>query len=224
MEQLPYPAVRPRFDSENLERTPWERKNAAFPSDLFASWMECMTRPGDFFRRLDPEVPFAQPFIFFLVFWVLGTGLGAASTVAFMGDFYREFYATSGIEVSFGTWQLIWFFLSPFIGMISLGFYVLFTHLGVVLFVRSGRPMGVTARSLCYVAAPLVFNIIPFIGWAVSFFWTLYLAIVAVQQTHRTTGGRAFAAVLVPPLLVWFLFGLVFTLMFMMAVATLGTG
>jgi hypothetical protein len=234
MEQRPYPTGHSEFaatatatattaTAEDAQpRTPWEREDASFPADLFASWMECMTHPADFFRRLDPDVPFARPLIFFLVFWILGSGLGAASSVAFMGDFYAWFYGAQGIDGPSAMWQLVGFFLSPFTGLVSLGFYVLFTHLGVVLFVRSGRPIGVTSRGLCYVAAPLVVNIVPLLGWVVSFFWTIWLAIIAVKHTHRTTGGRAFSAVVVPPLLASFLVGLLAVVVVVMAIAVMG--
>ncbi|MGI9038928.1 MAG: YIP1 family protein [Gemmatimonadota bacterium] len=229
MEQRPYsagewpaggqPARQPAEEPESAERTPWERAGASFPRDLFASWMECMAHPSLFFRRLDPAVPFSTPLIFYLVFSVLGSAAFTASSIAFLPAMYAAEGAASSPEG-----HLLWFFLSPFIAVFSLVFYVLFTHLGVLLFVRDGRPIGVTARSLCYVAAPGVLNIVPFIGWLAAFIWSLWLAVVAIQQAHRTTGGRAFAAVFVIPFLVSFLVFLAIVLFVLMAVATFGTG
>lgn len=204
------------YGTDTPERTPRERTGASFPGELLASWMECMTRPSEFFRRLDPEVSFSTPLIFYLLFTVLGSAAFTASSIAFLPAMYVGEGAASS-----PAWHLLWFFLSPFIAVVSLVFYVLFTHLGVLLFVREGRPIGVTARSLCYVAAPGVLYIIPFIGWLVSFFWTLWLAVVAVKETHRTTGGRAFAAVFVIPFLTWFVIFLVAVLFALVAVSTL---
>lgn len=228
MEQRPYSAggwpadgqvaQRSAEQPEPAERTPWERAGASFPGDLFASWMECMTRPTQFFGRLDPAVPFSTPLIFYMVFSVLGSAAFTASSIAFLPAMYAAAGAASSPE-----WHLLWFFLSPFVAVLSLLFYVLFTHLGVLLFVRDGRSVGVTARSLCYVAAPGVLYIVPFVGWFVSFFWTLWLAVVAVKEAHRTSGGRAFAAVFVIPFLTWFMIFLVIVLFVLMAVATLGT-
>ncbi len=185
--------------SREVGRTPWERADANFPADMFRSWLQCMTEPHAFFRSLDVTVPFSRPLLFFLVFWILGSGLGTLSADATLGDWY----AARGIDAPGATWNLFFFFLSPFIGAISLAIYVGLTHLGVRIFVKDPGSIGVTARGLCYVAAPQLLAVIPFLGWLVAFFWSLFLAVVSVQRLHGTNTGSAVAAVIVPPLALW---------------------
>lgn len=206
----------PPEPSREVDRTPWERADATFPTDMFRSWLQCMTEPRAFFRSLDPFVPFGRPLLFFLVFWILGSGLGTLSADATLGDWY----AARGWEMPSATWNLFLFFLSPFIGALSLALYVGFTHLGVRVFVKDPGKIGVTARGLCYVAAPQLLAVVPLVGWLVAAIWSLFLAVVSVKVLHRTSTGSAVAAVIVPPLVFWVGFGmLIFFLVFFLALA-----
>lgn len=180
------------------ERTPWERTDAAFPTDMFGSWFQCMTEPRAFFRSVDASVPFSRPLFFFFVFWILGSGLGTLSANAT----FAGWYAANGIETPGAMWNLFIFFLSPFVGAVSLALYTAFTHLGVRIFVRDGEQIGVTARGLCYASAPQLLAVIPFLGWLVGPLWSLVLAVVSVRELHRTNTGSAIAAVIVPLLAV----------------------
>lgn len=201
-----------------VERTPWERPDAAFPVDLFRSWLHCMTEPVTFFRSVDRGVPIGRPLLFFFVIWILGSGLGTLSADAT----FAGWYAANGIEAPGTMWSLFLFFLSPFIGAVSLTLYIAFTHLGVRLFVRDPAGIGVTARGLCYASAPQLLAVVPFLGWLVGPLWSLFLAVVGVRELHRATTGSATAAVIVPPLA--FSIGLGMLLFFLVLFFTLAVG
>lgn len=202
--------------TESPGYTPWEREGASFPQDMFRSWMDCMTRPFGFYDDLNPNGPFARPFLFFLVFFILGSALGALTSNAVLGGWYEA----RGLDAPGLAWSLFVFFLSPFIGTLGLAVNVLLVHLGVRLFATDARTIGVTARGLCYTAAPQVLAVVPFLGWLVGPLWALFLAIVSVHRLHETSLGRAAAAVLVPVLVLWFAFGmLIFLLIVMFAIA-----
>ncbi len=191
----------------------WERETASFPGDLFESWLHCMTRPFEFFENTDPTVPVSRPLLFFLMFWIVASGFGTLSTEAALGGWYDELYAAEGSTEPGAPWLLFTFFLSPFIGLMSLALYVGLTHLGVRLFVPEAKSIGVTGRALCYAVAPQVVVIVPFLGWLVAPLWSLFLAVVAVRQVHTASTGRAVAAVIVPPFVFWFGLGLMFALL-----------
>lgn len=184
---------------QQAERTPWER-TASFPGDLFRSWMDVMTRPGEFFRMLDPEISFVRPLVFYLVLIVLGAGLSTVSWFAFPGDESLRPYV----------WLI--FFLSPFSGLLALLVNTGMIHLGVRVFVRNAEPIHMTGRVLCYAAATSVLSIIPWIGWLVGAAWSLALMVIGVRCVHGTSLGRAGAAVLVPPLVI----AVVLTMLFVM--------
>lgn len=205
--------------SPEPEPTPWERAGATFPGDMFRSWLQCMTEPNVFFRSLDPSGPLSRPLLFFFVFWILGSGLGTLAADATLGDWY----AARGWEMPSATWNLFVFFLSPFMGALSLALYVGFTHLGVRIFVKDPEKIGTTARGLCYVAAPQLLAVVPLVGWLVAPIWGLFLAVVSVRALHRTGTGSAVAAVIVPPLVFWVGFGmLLFFLFFFVTLAVSG--
>ncbi|MFW6088125.1 MAG: YIP1 family protein [Gemmatimonadota bacterium] len=191
----------------------WERDSASFPGDLFESWLHCMTRPFEFFDGTDPTVPVSRPLLFFLVFWIAASGLGTLSTEAALGGWYDEMYAADGVGDPGAPWLLFTFFLSPFVGLVSLALHVGLTNLGVRLFIPNGKSIGVTGRALCYAVAPQVVAIVPFLGWLAAPLWSLFLAVVAIRQVHAASTGRAAAAVLVPPFVFWFGIGLMFALL-----------
>lgn len=191
----------------------WERESASFPGDLFESWLHCMTRPFEFFESQNPGVPISRPLLFFLVFWVVASGLGTLSTEAALGGWYDEAYGANGLTDPGAPWLLFTFFLSPFIGLVSLALQVGLIHLGVRLFIPGAKSIGATGRALCYVVAPQVVVIVPFLGWLVAPLWSLFLAVVAVRQVHGTSTGRAVAAAIVPPFVFWFGIGLMFVLL-----------
>lgn len=201
------------------DRTPWEREEAAFPRDMFRSWIHCMTRPGEFFESLDPGVAFSRPFLFFLLAWILGSGLGALSVQTALGGLTADYYANRGLTPPGPAWSLFVFFLSPFIGTVALGLNIAFIHAGARLFTEHPRRIGATARSLCYAAAPQVLSIVPFLGWIVAPIWGLVLTVIAVQKTHRTTVVRSVAAILIPPIVFWS--ALVMLLVFLAVFVTL---
>jgi len=172
--------------TEETDGTPWEGARASFPADLFRSWMDVMTRPGEFFRMMDPEIPFVRPLVFYLLFIVLGAGLNALSSLAFPADeMFRPYI-----------WLM--FFLSPFTGLLALLINTGITHLGVRLFIPSAKPIHVTGRVMCYAAATSVLTIVPWLGWLVGAIWSFVLMIVGIRWTHGATFGRAVAAVVVP--------------------------
>lgn len=206
MEEGPEGLARDTPASVESNRTPWERADASFPADMFRSWIDCLTRPGEFFESLDPEISFARPLLFFLVLWVLGSGLGTLSVQTTLGGLIADSYAAEGLSPPGMARNLFFFFLSPFIGILVLGLNVAFIHVGVRLFANRPRPIGTTARSLCYVVAPQVLALVPFIGWIVAPIWGFVLTVIAVRTTHRTTVGRSIAAVLAPPIVFWFAF------------------
>lgn len=201
----------------------WERDTASFPGDLFESWLHCMTRPFEFFESHDPTAPISRPLLFFLVFWIVASGLGTLSTEAALGGWYDETYGAHGLAEPGTPWLLFTFFLSPFIGLVSLALHVGLTHLGVRLFVPNAKSIGATGRALCYAVAPQVVVVVPFLGWLVAPLWSLFLAVVAVRQVHAAPTGRAVAAVIVPPLVFWFGIGLMFAMLIaFLAVAVSG--
>jgi hypothetical protein len=186
--------------------------------------MEAMLRPVEFFRALNPTVPFSRPLIFFLLFSILGSAASTLSWMAAGPGFYDEVSKTEelprmlSVSGSLGAFN---FFISPFTALVGLAINTGLTHIGTLVFVPSRKRIGVTARVYCYSAAPTVMAIVPTLGWAMSFVWVLVLSVIGIQHAHGTSTGRALASVLVPPLVI--VFGIVF-LMFALGVMLVALG
>lgn len=72
------------------------------------------------------------------------------------------------------------------------------THGLLTLFGGANRSFVVTLRTLAYASAPSVLSAVPILGSVTAWVWTLVLQAVGLYAAHRTSGGRAAAAVLVP--------------------------
>lgn len=176
---------------------PWEDPDLAFPANLIATWRESLFEPTRFFGRIGEAAAFSRPLLYFLL-------------VTVVGAFFTLIWETLGVwpggwgELSgrgplpSGAPSLIGFFASPFVALLGLGVWSLMLHLFVLIFVPERRPLGMTARVICYATGPTVFSVVPLLGSVVGGVWIIVLQIVGLREVHRTTTGRAAAAVLVP--------------------------
>ena len=55
-----------------------------------------------------------------------------------------------------------------------------------------------TFRVVAYASTASIAQVIPFVGGLISLVWWIVLAVKGIQRMHRTTSGRAVAAVLLP--------------------------
>lgn len=178
---------------------PWEDPSRPFPENLIATWRESLFEPATFFARIVETTPLARPLLYFLAVTVIGA-------------FFTLWWELLGVWP--GGWQdggdgaplpegvpaLLSFFASPFAGLVGLAIWTSILHLFVLLLATEHRGIGATARLLCYAGGPTVLTLVPFLGPLVGLVWIVVLQVVGVRQVHRTTTGRAVAAVLVPAL------------------------
>lgn len=181
---------------------PWEDARIPFPNSLIATWQKSLLDPTRFFNSIPYDAPAARPLLYFLVLTVVGAvftllwqALGLEPVSVFEG-------AVDDIR---GPSALVQFFLSPFLGLLGLLLWSLLLHLFVLMFAPNRRGLVATIRVVCYSAAPLVFLVVPYVGSWVAQLWMLVLQVFGIRAAHRTTGGRATAAVLVPIVLLMLL-------------------
>lgn len=205
----------------------WEEPGRGFPGKLLDTWRASLFEPTTFFRGVGTEPPFSRPLLYFLL-------------VAVTGAFFTLWWETLGVWptawVGWGEWgaemgpllpepgpaaALAGFFLSPFVALFGLGVWTVILHLFVLLFVPGRRTLGATARVVCYASGPTVFSAVPFLGSVVGLVWATVLQVVGVREVHRTTTGRAAAAVLVPLALAVVLVVLAFLLLVLIGVSLL---
>lgn len=176
----------------------WEDPRAAFPGNLIGTWRDSLLRPTAFFRRVRPAGALSRPLLYYLIATVVGA-------------FFTMWWEAVGLWP--GTWRpetagwaaepggaaaLVGFFLTPFAALLALAVWTVVLHLFVVLLVPDRRPLRATARVLCYTAGPSVFTAVPLLGPLVGAVWATVLQVIGIREIHRTTTGRAAAAVLLP--------------------------
>lgn len=189
-------AVEPGPDAEGGPApVPWEDSSVPFPDDLVRTWRSSLFEPVGFFARLSDRGTFARPLLYFL----LATVAGAVFTLVWE---YAPILPGAGPDGPMGIGPGLFFFLTPFVALVSLAVSTLLYHLGAVVLAPERRGMGATARVLCYAAGPSVLAVIPVLGGLVGLVWTWVLQVVGLREVHRTNTGRAVIMVFWP----WLLF------------------
>ena len=179
---------------------PWEDPEVGFPEDLGRTWIESLTAPVSFFRRLEPEAPLARAVLYFLIMAV-----GAALFSLLWGlagsapDLPPE--AAAVLDLDPRGIQLFGFFLSPFANLILLGLASVSVHLCVRLLTDSSHQFLATTRVICYASGPALLTIIPWAGEIAGWIGSAILLTIGIREVHGTTTGRATLTVLFPVLL-----------------------
>lgn len=179
----------------------WEDPGVPFPANLVRTWGEILTAPSSFFSRLPFDKPLARPILFYIIVVITAAFLSllVTSTLGIPEGLEEALGSYDiGMEMSTGAVALLTFFITPFVLLFALLINSLVIHLFVAMLVRERRTMGATTRVLCYAVAPYPIAVIPFAGPLVSSIWITVLVILGLRDAHRTTTGRAAAAVLIP--------------------------
>lgn len=179
---------------------PWEDPGAGFPANLGRTWIESLTAPVDFFRRLEPEAPLARAVLYFLI---MGIGAALFSLLWGLAGSAPELppEAASVVDLDPRALQLFGFFISPFANLILLGLAVLAVHAFVRLLTASDRSAVATARIICYASGPALLTLVPWAGEIAGWIGSAVLLAIGVREVHGTTTGRASLTVLLPLLL-----------------------
>jgi len=179
---------------------PWEDPEVGFPEDLGRTWIESLTAPVSFYRRLEPEAPLARAVLYFLIMAV-----GAALFSLLWGlagsapDLPPE--AAAVMDLDPRGIQLFGFFLSPFANLILLGMASVSVHLFVRLLTDSRHQFLATTRVICYASGPALLTIVPWAGEIAGWIGSAILLTIGIREVHGTTTGRATLTVLFPVLL-----------------------
>ena len=179
----------------------WEDPSVSFPANFVRTWNGFIAAPSRFFASVPFDNPVARPLLFYLIIAIAAAFFSLLVTAA-MGvpESFNETLATYdlGFEMSPGALALVVFFATPFVLLFALLINSLVVHLFVVMLIRERRTLGATVRVMCYSIAPYPVAAIPIIGPMASSVWITVLVILGLREAHRTTSGRAAAAVLIP--------------------------
>lgn len=193
--------LRPAAEAEAAGPGPaWGDPGRPFGARLVRTWRESLFEPTAFFRRVRRDSSLSDPLLYFLLVTVVGAffSLWWDAVGVAPGGWDGVPALGLGTEVGGAGVAVVGFFISPFAALIGLALWTLMLHLFVVVLVPERRPLGSTARLLCYSAGPGVLAAVPILGSLVGAVWMTVLQIVGVREVHGATTGRAAAAVLAP--------------------------
>lgn len=183
------------MDDESAAPFPWPPGQSESVFDAWGrTWSGAALAPRRFFAALPGKRPITPAMLYYLsigipvagaqLFWsMLRSGMG-------------EEAATAGTQ---GAWApLLDFLLSPVYLLVSLFLSAAVVHLLLKLFGGARGDYSRTTRVFAYAYSPQVLGIVPVLGSIAGFIWMVVIAIIGLRAAHRTTTGRAAAAVLIP--------------------------
>jgi len=179
---------------------PWEDPNYPRLEALYETAKLFLFRPREAASRMSQTGPLGKPILFaVLVAWV-----GIIATQVYQWAF-RETLASllpalyHRQELAFSKLAtVVTVVFAPVWILLGLALVTLVVHLFLLLFGGASGGLQTTLRTLAYTEATQLFQVIPLVGGLVGLFWWLAVSIVALAAAHRTSVGRAAAAVLTP--------------------------
>jgi hypothetical protein len=111
---------------------------------------------------------------------------------------------------------LVGFLMSPVVQLVSLFLGAAVTQLMLLMLLPGRGTYARTVRIYCYAYSPAVFVVVPYFGQLISVVWSLFTVVIGIREAHRTTTGRAVAAVLIPGILLF----IIFAILIVVALAT----
>jgi hypothetical protein len=195
---------------------PWEdRERLGF----FQAWWETtktvLFKPTDFYRRLAPTGKMGDA-ILFAVIWFIFNGIVAAlyglvfqgAQFGLMGlleqggfqgqeNPFGPLGRGGAVGVSFVT-NLV---CTPVMGLVWMIILAGIYHLILMVVKGANQPFEATLRVVCYATSYMIWILIPICGGLIGWVYSIVLAIIGLNEVHKSGGGKAAAAVLAPLLL-----------------------
>jgi hypothetical protein len=183
---------------------PWEaRETRGLVPSFFDTLGLLVTRPAEAWARMRESGDSASPLLFGTAICWLSTALQGILhriiAVPVLPEFLQRRFGTMGRFGGAGL--VVRLIVAPFAIAIGLFLGAAILHLccmlvGALQNSRSG--FEGTLRAVCYSEVSSIASIVPFVGGLVAIVWWIVLAIQGVERLHRTTSGKAAAAVLIP--------------------------
>jgi hypothetical protein len=186
---------------------PWERRDTlGFGSAFIEAIKLFVTSPAEAFAQTKRSGDYASPLIFaVLVGWIgmaisqlWGMLFNASMFSMFPGEMGDQMGAMAATSIGAFIGTLI---LAPVFVAIGLFIWSGLLHLCVMLVGGLGESTSGfegTFRVVSYVTVAQFANIIPVVGGLIALVWSIILGVIGLTDLHRTTQGKATAAILIP--------------------------
>jgi hypothetical protein len=191
--------------------TPWEDiSRLGFFTAFFRTMQEVLFSPTAFFRNMPVAKGMGSPLLYGVIISFLGTTVGLLGQFA-LGGFMGSFSQVEGMQgVNFfqTAFLLIYAFFLPILVAIGLFIGSGIFHICLLIVGAGKRGFEATFRVVSYASSSQAFALVPFLGGIIIVVYNLVLWTIGFRESHQTTTGKAFIAVLLPMIIVSFFIAL----------------
>ncbi|MBI2898255.1 MAG: YIP1 family protein [Deltaproteobacteria bacterium] len=178
---------------------PWERRREiGFGKALVGTIKLAMLRPSELFRAQPSDLGYGSPLFFAVVTQAIGQLFAAVwqtilalVMIGMTGGGSEELFAQVLPQAAI-------LVFSPLLTVLGVFIWSGIVHLCLTIFGGARGSFDTTLRVVAYGTATAVWGVIPLVGAFIGSIWSIVIEIIGLTEAHRTTGGRAAAAVLVP--------------------------
>jgi len=185
-------------------RVPFEDAAQPFLAALIETVKLFVTDPTTAFRRMSLDGDVFRPLIYGVLLAWVGNLAAYLFGLFFQMSIFGFLSQMGGMEevvpaaflgLGFGLFFLI---IAPVFIVIGIFISSLIVHLFLMMVGGDNKGFGATFRVLCYSNTSQLAQLVPIAGGIIAWVWSLILAIIGLTEGHRTTTGKAAAAVLLP--------------------------
>lgn len=205
--------------------TPWEdMASLGFFTAFFRTMKQVLFSPTEFFRNMPLSKGMGSPLLYGVIISFFGTTIGLLGQFAFSGFMgsSSQVEGMAGVNFFQTAFLLIYAFFLPI--MIAVGLFIgsgIF-HICLLIVGAGKRGFEATFRVLSYASSSQAFALVPFVGGFIIVIYNLVLWTIGFRESHHTTTGRAFIAVLLPVIIISFLIGLLIVAIIIPLILTQG--
>jgi hypothetical protein len=178
---------------------PWERRSElGFFRAYWETVKEVLLKPSESLGRLDPAAGrWSDPLSFAMLSSLVGCS--GIALLAWLG-FLAALVGGGGKSVLGGGLAAAGFVLLAALAGAVIGAFVIggIEHLALTILGAKTRGFEATLRVCCYSYAPMILGLVPVCGAYAYPVWQVVCRILGYRGVHRTSGGIASAAVLLP--------------------------
>lgn len=186
----------PSSESQESVRSscPWEdMENLGFFEGLLQTLQQSLFATTKFFAKLPLRGGLLNPLLYALIVGTAGnmaaylTGLATGGAIPFIGQ--------DGLS---GSMMVFIGLLIPPMILFTVFLWALILQGTLFLVGGANEDFEATFRVVCYTSAADLINAIPVLGGLIALVWKTYMTIIGLREVHRTSTGRAAAAVILP--------------------------
>jgi hypothetical protein len=202
----PPPPAPPAFQAvpPAEEPIPWETPGRPAAEALVETVKLFVTDMAQAFRRMPVAGDLARPLLYAVIVGSIGPMVAQVYSIFLPNPFVRmlqerigggagsELFARSAAAGVFGV------FFVPVAVVVGLFLGAGIIHLCLMMVGAANSGFLATVRVLCYSSTGQLAQVVPVIGGLLAFVFVLILEVKGLETAHRTTTGKAIAAVLIP--------------------------